>query len=636
MYLVENPVLQRELLVNLRMKRAFFLLFIYQALLASVVYFAWPQDTRVDPTRHESARQLIDLFFVGQYMLASLMAPSFAAGTITGEKERKTYEMLLASPLRPAAIVLGKLLASLTHLAALIFASLPIVMLCLPLGGVSLWEVLAAYLGLIVSVVTFGMVSVACSSYFKRTAASLVVSYLVILPLALTGVLIWFALADSQAWLRLLLTITVLPACAAAICFLLFMNTCVRLLHPPDVGSEGKEVVDLEQEAQEAVGLVINRDQFPDRLFAPAKRDDLMEDGANPVYDKEVRSEIFSQGTLMLRLVIQVSMFLAIPIMAICLYIAPQYAAMYIGYVLIFNLLVGPVFSAGSVTSERERETLDLLLTTVISPWQILWGKLIAGLRISSVLTFFLVWPILLAALMVQAYWTNLLAVGAYLLIILLTCLTTAMLALFCSVMFRKSSVSMMTTYAVIVFLFFAPMAVNFFARTFFPKEVGLFASAAATTENSREESRGRGRRPKSGNQTTPADESNSNESASGPNSAEADKPGSSSAGTASSATPGSTAPGSTSTPMPISGLTPPAPPRHWTKMLGVASPFSTAFEVPLKADPLTRDDITVAPKGDWLIFGGHLAFTLLLNGGLLLVMIWLFRSRWRVSGDAM
>ena len=96
------------------------------------------------------------------------MAPSFAAGAITGEKERKTYEMLLASPLRPAAIVLGKLLASLAHLAMLIFASLPIVMLCLPLGGVSLYEVLAAYLGLILSVITFGMISVACSSYFQR------------------------------------------------------------------------------------------------------------------------------------------------------------------------------------------------------------------------------------------------------------------------------------------------------------------------------------------------------------------------------------------------------------------------------------------------------------------------------------
>jgi len=42
----------------------------------------------------------------------------------------------------------------------------------LPLGGVSLYEVLAAYLGLILSVVSFGMISVACSAYFQRTSAS--------------------------------------------------------------------------------------------------------------------------------------------------------------------------------------------------------------------------------------------------------------------------------------------------------------------------------------------------------------------------------------------------------------------------------------------------------------------------------
>ena len=38
MYVLENPVLQRELLVNLRMVRAFVLLFVYQALLGAVVY----------------------------------------------------------------------------------------------------------------------------------------------------------------------------------------------------------------------------------------------------------------------------------------------------------------------------------------------------------------------------------------------------------------------------------------------------------------------------------------------------------------------------------------------------------------------------------------------------------------------
>src|SRR5688500_8651003 len=88
MYVLENPVMQRELLVNLRMARAFVLLFLYQALLGLVVYVAWPQETRLDLTAGSTSvkqtQRLVDLFFVGQYVLASMMAPSFAAGSITG------------------------------------------------------------------------------------------------------------------------------------------------------------------------------------------------------------------------------------------------------------------------------------------------------------------------------------------------------------------------------------------------------------------------------------------------------------------------------------------------------------------------------------------------------------------------
>ena len=544
MYLVENPVLQRELLVNLRTPRAFVLLFMYQALLACVVFFAWPSEARLDLTEAPpDAKNLINLFFLGQYILASMMAPSFAAGTITGEKERKTYEMLLATPLRPVAIVLGKLIASLTHIAVLIFASLPIIMLCLPLGGVHFAEVLAAYLALIVSVITFGMIGVACSSYFKRTAASLVVSYLLILPLALVGVLLWQWL-EQLGEFRLMLTVTVLPGVCLAIGIALFANTSARLLHPPDVGSEGQEVVDLEEEAHQAVGLVIQRDQFPDKLFAPPKRDTLMEDGANPVYDKEIRSEIFSQGTLMLRLVIQISMLLAIPLMAVCLYIKPDLAMVYIGYVVVFNMLVGPVFSAGTVTSERERETLDLLLTTAITPFQILWGKLIAGLRVSSVLTMFLLWPVLLACVMVSAYWSNLGSVAAYLGIVFMTCLTTAMLGLFCSVVFRKTSISLMTTYLIIIVIYCVPLAVSYFADEFFPK-----AEFTLVVRN-----------------------------------------------------------------------------------LGITSPFAAAIAVPLDVEFAGNANNSDA---SWPIFFGYLLFTAGLNVSLLLVMMWMFNTRWRVSGGA-
>ncbi|MFK7765650.1 MAG: ABC transporter permease [Mariniblastus sp.] len=482
MYLFENPVLQRELLVNLRMPRAFVLLLLYQVLLAAVVYFAWPKDNvPLDLTKNpEATSVLVDLFFLGQYILASLMAPSFAAGAIAGEKERSTYEMLLASPIRPEAIVMGKLVAALTHLAILIFASLPIVMLCLPLGGVSFYEVLAAYLALIASVVTFGMISVACGSFFPRTSSALVVSYLTILPLALVGILFWSSLSQYGET-RFKLSIAVIPGISAAITIALFYICSARMLYPPDFGSEGKEVVDLEQESAQAVGLVIQRDQFPDRLFAPPKRETLMDDGTNPVYDKEMRSEIFGQGTLMLRLAIQISMVVAIPVMAWCLYIKRHYAPWYISYVVLFNILIGPVFSAGSVTSERERQTLDLLLTTVITPWQILWGKLLSGLRVSSVLSAFLLWPVFLALVMVQEYWVNLPTILAYVVIFCLTCSTTAMLALFCSTIFHKTSTSLMATYMIIIAMYVAPLAAAFFGNEYFPNTEGTKIVNVAT-----------------------------------------------------------------------------------------------------------------------------------------------------------
>ena len=460
MYILENPVLQRELLVNLRTNRAFLLLAAYQILLAAVVIVAWPSAERLDLTTNPpSASKLVNLFFLGQYVIASLMAPSFAAGAITGEKERHTYEMLLASPLRPGAIILGKMVASLTHLGMLILASLPIIVLCLPLGGVSLYEVLAAYLGLIVSVILFGAIGVFCSSYFSRTSSSLVVSYLVILPLVILAVMFWQSL-EGDGELRLKLAVLVLPAFLLSAVILMCAAAAGRMLYPPDVGSEGKEVIDLEKEAEEAVGLVIQPDQFPDRLFAPPKKQELMPDGTNPVYDKEIHSEIFSQGTLMLRLVIQISMLLAIPLMGVFLFWKIEQAAWFPVFVIVFNMLVGPVFLAGSMTSERERQTLDLLLTTVLTPMQILSGKFIVGFRISAVLTSFLLWPLLLGTALNNRFYSNWGAVLGMFAIVLMVCLTNAVVALVCSLYQRKTSIALLSTYCVLLFLYVAPPAV--------------------------------------------------------------------------------------------------------------------------------------------------------------------------------
>ncbi|MDI9442821.1 MAG: ABC transporter permease subunit [Planctomycetota bacterium] len=470
MFLLDNPVLQRELLVSLRMPRAFVLLFAYVALLGIVVYAAWPQVDRLDlRARPAEALRLVNMFFLGQYVLLSRITPSVAAGTITGEKEKKTYEMLLASPMRPAAIVLGKLLAAMVHLAVLVFCSLPIVMLCLPLGGVHYTEVLATYVAMAASVLTFGMISMAASSYFPRTVAAQLVSYLIILPMALLGVLFYGVFQDLAA-IRLLALLGVFPSGCLVVCAVLMAAISKRLMHPPDVGAEAQEVVDLEEEQREAIGMVIRSDQFPDNLFAPPKRSDFMSDGVNPVFDKEIRSELFGHGTLMLRLVIQLSMALALLIMAVCLYIKPAWAPWYVSYVLLFNMLVGPVFAAGSVTNERERQTLELLLTTTLSPWQILSGKLYSSLRVSVVLTSFLVWPLLLAWLLPPwTYWRDTPTMVLYLAVILVTCLTTTTLGMFSSLLFRRTPISLMASYLAVIVLFAAPIAVKVFADAFYP-----------------------------------------------------------------------------------------------------------------------------------------------------------------------
>jgi ABC-type transport system involved in multi-copper enzyme maturation permease subunit len=461
----ENPVLARELLVNLRASRSFALQFLYVVALSVVVYIAWPTGQGgLTQVSAGAAQTLFDLFFYGQFFLVALVAPTFAAGSISGEKERKTYEMLLASPLEPMSILLGKLLSALTYLVLLILSSLPLMILCFLLGGILLAEIARAYLILVLAAGTFGLISVACSSYFRRTSSALVVSYLVILPLALACVVLTRT-PDTIA--RDFVSIAVLPPWCLAIWTVVAILVNRRLLHPPDVGSEGKEVVDEKEEMKYAIGVVIDRDLFPDKLFAPAKRTDLMPDGTNPVLDKELRSEIFSQGTLMLRLVIQVSMFLSIPLMAIQLFFRPEWAGYYVSYVLLFSMLVGPVFSAGSITQERERKTLGLLLTTLLRPGRIVRAKLLASLRVSTVLTFLLTEQILLAYILIDELQKRFWTIFVFFAIIAVTCLVTTSVGLFCSVLSRRTAVAMVLTYLMLLLLFALPVGVGKFLTTF-------------------------------------------------------------------------------------------------------------------------------------------------------------------------
>ena len=122
-------------------------------------------------------------------------------------------------------------------------------------------------------------------------------------------------------------------------------------------------------------GLYIKRDEFPTSCSRRRAARCLWRRN-QPDLRQAMRSEIFSQGTLMLRLVIQTHVSRAVRDGGVFAYRTGRCGGHPV--VILFNMLVGPVFSAGSVTSERERQTLDLLLVTPVTPWQML-GQVVFG-----------------------------------------------------------------------------------------------------------------------------------------------------------------------------------------------------------------------------------------------------------------
>jgi ABC-type transport system involved in multi-copper enzyme maturation permease subunit len=156
-------------------------------------------------------------------------------------------------------------------------------------------------------------------------------------------------------------------------------------------------------------------------------------------------------------------MLLSIPLMAALLFLRSDLAGYYVAYVLAFNLLVGPVFSAGSITQERERQTMSLLLTTLLRPAQIVLAKLLAALRVSTVLTFLLTEQILLAYVLLpelrSRFWTLII----FLTIIAVTCLATSTIGLMCSSLARRTSVAMVLTYMTLLILFVLPIGLSWY-----------------------------------------------------------------------------------------------------------------------------------------------------------------------------
>ena len=122
-----------------------------------------------------------------QFAMILLITPAMTAGSIAGERERQTLDMLLVTNTVSLRIVAGKLLESLGYVALLLVAALPTMCLTLITGGVTLADVLTGALFLLVTAFAALSVGVFASAVFRRTVTATVMAYLLVflLPMVL-------------------------------------------------------------------------------------------------------------------------------------------------------------------------------------------------------------------------------------------------------------------------------------------------------------------------------------------------------------------------------------------------------------------------------------------------------------------
>lgn len=125
-----------------------------------------------------------------QFLLTILIAPAMTAGSISGERERQTLDLLLVTNTGAFRIVWGKFLESFAFAALLIFSTLPMLCIVLIPGGVMLLQILTSMLFMLVT--AFGALSIGtlCSAIFRRTVASTVAAYLIVFAIGVGTLLV--------------------------------------------------------------------------------------------------------------------------------------------------------------------------------------------------------------------------------------------------------------------------------------------------------------------------------------------------------------------------------------------------------------------------------------------------------------
>jgi ABC-type transport system involved in multi-copper enzyme maturation permease subunit len=370
-------------------------------------------------------------FLVIQYLTVVLLTPAYTAGAISEEKERRTLEFILATDLDNREIILGKVVSRLLNLTLLLLAGVPILSFLQFLGGVDFSMVLAGFAATALTMYSMAGLSILNSVMCRRARDAIVMTYLMALTYGLiaTGAWVVMMIASMGGFWPELASFPsygsfVSPVELKDVVDWLNAGNVIHAIYKLGRGAGAAAVFDQELPAvlggyvlfhalagTACLGWAVLRLRvlaLSENVRRSAKKKGARgHGGPKPRVGRHpmVWKEVFAEGGLRLnalgRIVAGVLVAASFVPTGIILYLfffedfafngpnawqrvgeAMNGAQMrFMGTVVaVLMLLAVVVRAAGSVRSERERNTLDELLTTRLTNGEILFGKWVGAI----------------------------------------------------------------------------------------------------------------------------------------------------------------------------------------------------------------------------------------------------------------
>lgn len=213
-----NPIVKKDLQVSARSMRISWGLFAYEGvlvlafLLAILVIQEEVQGFYYSGNIYSYLVYLFPVVAIVQVCIVALIMPIITASSISGEKERQTFDIMLTTCMSPFAIVLGKVFSAVLRILFFVIASLPIMGMSFVVGGLSWMNLLYFILAVMLLAIFSGSVGILCSSFCRKSITAVILSFVIyfvvyggtFMPLLLTAIFNYSSNNVGEAMLPLL------------------------------------------------------------------------------------------------------------------------------------------------------------------------------------------------------------------------------------------------------------------------------------------------------------------------------------------------------------------------------------------------------------------------------------------------